>query len=382
MAALDASEAASDAAGGPRLRRERLDVGAAFVAPSGELQTWLAGVWSELLNLDRIGAEDDFFELGGNSIAATELFGRIEERTGARLLVSTIIDHPTVAKLAVLLAGDPEFPAGRSLVSMRSEGAEPPLYFFHVLTGEILVYRHLLRRLAPGRKVCGLQYPGHDRVPFPTLSIPEMAAIYVDAIREAQPRGPYFFAGFSLGGTIAYETAHQISAKGGEVGLLALIDSVPPRGAKLRGLRRVARKLARHLSLMSDIVPAAWPAYLFGVLRRSLRRERKESPVPAPARRPRSLAAYLYGRYDAYDPPPYHGPIKVLRCSRSGSEWNAANLGWAPFAKGLTEIAELPGDHVSIMGEPIVALVAAHLDKWLAEAEATSAARTSARGIG
>jgi thioesterase domain-containing protein len=210
-------------------------------------------------------------------------------------------------------------------------------------------------------------------VPFPTLSIPEMAAIYVDAIREAQPQGPYFLAGFSLGGTIAYETAHQISAKGGEVGLLVLIDSVPPRGgAKLRGLRRVARKLARHLSLMSDIAPAAWPAYLFGVLRRSLRRERRKPTVPAPALRPQSLAAYLFGRYDGYEPPPYHGPMKVLRCSRGGSEWNVANLGWADYAKGPIEIAELPGDHTSIMGEPIVALVAAYIDKWLAEAAAVA----------
>lgn len=370
MAALDASEAASGAGGERRLRRDRLDVGAAFVAPSGELQTWLAGVWSELLNVDRIGAGDDFFELGGTSLAASELFLRVEQRTGLRLPHSTIIDRPTVAKLAALLAGSPESLAGRSLVSMRSEGAEPPLYFFHVLTGEILVYRHLLRRLAPGRKVCGLQYPGHDRVPFPTLSIPEMAAIYVDAIREAQPQGPYFLAGFSLGGTIAYETAHQISAKGGEVGLLVLIDSVAPRGAKVRGLRHVARKLARHLSLMSDIAPAAWPGYLFGVLRRSLRRAPRQPTVPAPALRPQSLAEYLFGRYDSYNPPPYHGPMKVLRCSRSGSEWNLANLGWAPYAKGPLEIAELPGDHTSIMGEPIVALVAAYIDKWLAEAEA------------
>jgi thioesterase domain-containing protein len=62
--------------------------------------------------------------------------------------------------------------------------------------------------------------------------------------------------------------------------------------------------------------------------------------------------------------------MKVLRCSRSGSEWNAANLGWARYADGPIEIAELPGDHTSIMLEPIVALVAAYLDKWLAEAEA------------
>jgi hypothetical protein len=62
--------------------------------------------------------------------------------------------------------------------------------------------------------------------------------------------------------------------------------------------------------------------------------------------------------------------MKVLRCSRGGSEWNVANLGWADYAKGPIEIAELPGDHTSIMGEPIVALVAAYIDKWLAEAAA------------
>lgn len=381
MAALDALAPVSDAAGEPRLRRDRLDVAADFVAPGGELESWLAGVWSELLNVDRVGAEDDFFELGGDSLAASKLFLRIEERTGARLPQSTIIDRPTVAKLAALLAGNPQMPAGPNLVSMRSEGADPPLYLFHVLTGEVLAYRALLRRLAPGRKVCGLQYPGYDRVPFPTLSIPEMAAIYAEAIRKAQPQGPYFLAGFSFGGAIAYETAHQITESGGEVGLLVMIDTVPPRGgAKVYGLRRIARKLSRHFALLSDLPPAAWPAHLAGAIRHALRR--RQPAIPGPAQVDLSLGQYLYGQFNAYDPPPYAGPLKVMRCSRSGAEWNVENLGWGPYASGPVEIAELPGEHVAAMEEPVVALVAACLDKWLAEAAARSAAQTPARKQG
>jgi acyl carrier protein len=104
MAALEAAEAASDAAGERRLRRERLDVGAEFVAPSGELQTWLAGVWSELLNVDRVGALDDFFELGGDSLLAVHLNATLREAFQVDVPMVRVFESPTVSGLAQTIA--------------------------------------------------------------------------------------------------------------------------------------------------------------------------------------------------------------------------------------------------------------------------------------
>ena len=172
--------------------------------------------------------------------------------------------------------------------------------------------------------------------------------------------------------------ANQLSVSGGDVRLLVLIDTVPARGGKLRGLRRVARKFSRHLSLMSDVDPVHWAGYLLGVLRKEVKQLGARRAHRQRVNQPRTLGDFLYAQHEKYAPPSYHGPMKVLRCMRNGSHWNEENLGWATYAKGPIEIGEMPDDHTAVMGEPIVALVAAYLDKWLAEANSTV---SSASGI-
>jgi len=359
------------------LRRDRIDPGSDYVAPDGPVETRLAALWEEILHIDRIGARDNFFALGGDSMQAAALFQRLGAEFGTALAPSTILERPTVAELAPLLPGAAKRDSDGSLVVFQAGGEDPPLFFFHAAGGNVICYRHVIRHLGPGRRMFGFAYPHQDRIPALRLSIPQMAARYIETIKRIQPAGPYFLIGYSLGGNIAYEAARQLRARGDRMALVVLIDSLPP-DPLTKGLQRVARKLSIHLGVLSNEPVAAWGSYIWRRIRKEftqLGRKRKPTPTPdiaapvLPANPQQHVFDALSVAHAAYFPPPYDGPIKLLRCTQGGGvRWALAHLGWGGRALGGIELSELPTDHYNPMDEPIAGLVAAELKRWLAEA--------------
>jgi thioesterase domain-containing protein/acyl carrier protein len=357
------------------LRREKIDPGTDYVPPDTPLERRLAEIWEFVLKVDKVGRLDDFFELGGDSLQAVELFVRVESELGVVLSPSTIIDHPNVARLALLLAGDAASIATRSLVPLQNEGAEPPLFFVHEASGNLLSYRGLVQHLGTQRRMYGLQYPFQDQDPVPALAIPQMAAIYVEAIKHVQAGGPYYLVGYSFGGTVAYEIARQLRMRDDQVGLLVLIDA-GNRDGLVHGLQRLARKLSWHFAVLSERKPAQWAGYAIGALRKETERvetdlaERLRASKPLlPARLHALMSDTLMSALAEYSAPPIDVPIKLLRSNGPGARWSKRALGWADRAKGGVEVFDVPTDHYSVISEPVVALVAAYMRQWLAHAD-------------
>lgn len=359
------------------LRRDRINPGSDYVAPANPVETRLAALWAEVLQIDRIGSRDNFFALGGDSMQAATLFQRLGAEFGIALAPSVILERPTVAELAPLLPGAAKPESDGSLVVFQAEGEDPPLFFFHAAGGNVICYRHVIRHLGPGRRMFGFAYPHQDRVPALQLSVPQMAARYIETIKRIQPVGPYFLIGYSLGGNIAYETARQLRARGDRLALVVLIDSLPP-DPMTKGLQRLARKLSIHLGVLSNEPVAAWGPYVWQHIRKEFAgfgRKRKPAPAPEtpaaalPVNPQQHVVDALSAAHIAYVPPPYEGSIKLFRCTQGGGvRWALTHLGWGGRALGGVELSELPTDHYNPMGEPIAALVAAELKRWLAEA--------------
>src|SRR6195256_2406888 len=197
----------------------------AYMGPRDNVELQLVKLWEAVLDKQPVGIEDDFFELGGTSLLAARLFARIEEDFKLRIPLVTLVQAPTIKKLAqvIHLPGSPA--AWHSLVTIQPGGVRPPLFCIHGESGHLLMYRSLAQYLGPDQPIYGLQPQGLDGKQAPLTRIEDMAARYIKEMQVIQPEGPYFLAGYCMGGTIAFEMAQQLSGQGQRVDLLALLDT-------------------------------------------------------------------------------------------------------------------------------------------------------------
>jgi thioesterase domain-containing protein/acyl carrier protein len=198
---------------------------ARYVAPRNAIEHQLAQMWEDLLERHPIGVEENFFEAGGDSILAMSLLARIAQELGCNLPPAGILQAATIEKLAVALRQEARPEDWSPLVPIRAEGAKPPFFCVHPGGGNVLCYLQLAKQIGADRPFFGLQCPGVDGILPPLAEAEQMARLYVEAIRQVQPRGPYALGGWSVGGVFAYEMAQQLRAAGEQVRLLAMLDS-------------------------------------------------------------------------------------------------------------------------------------------------------------
>lgn len=211
------------------------------VPAQSETEHRLCEIWSEVLGIRPIGTADDYHDgLGGTSLQAVTIFARIERELGVRLPLVTLVEAPTVAKLASRI----DHPQGLdSLVVLREGGPGIPLFLIHDADGEILLYRNLARRLGD-RPVIGLQPQGRPDLPVVHTRIQDMAAHYVAKIRALYPQGPYLLGGLCAGGVLAYEMALQLEDLGEDARLVAVFDAADveaERAPSIENQRRIER---------------------------------------------------------------------------------------------------------------------------------------------
>jgi acetoacetyl-CoA synthetase len=334
-------------------------------------------IWETVLGLDGIGDEEGFFALGGTSLQAVQVFTLIRERLGVDLPLSALIETPTVAELTESVE-DP----GRHfqpLVQMRPGKDGPPLFLVHSIWGDVLGMRHLTIAMKSGVPVYGLRARGLNPGEEPQRSVEEMAATYVEVIREFQPEGPYRVAGHSFGGLLAFEIARLLGEQGEEVDWLGMIDAElglaahPPArrwryrlalpfhyaraalrdpGAALRALRRVPAALwHRGLSRLHRQPEVAEPAASW-----------MEGASPTHQR----LAQLFLDAAHAYRPRPYRGSMTYFLPTVRRLHVYADPLPiWREVTAGEIEIERVPGPHTGMVAGEAGRVVAAAIDRHL-----------------
>jgi amino acid adenylation domain-containing protein len=348
--------------------------GADHVAPRTATELRLAAIWEELLKVQRVGARDDFFDLGGHSLMATQVVARVHGTFGVELAVIDLFEAPTLEALAARI--DAGAPSQSALVPLRRGGSRTPFFCVHPVGGGVLAYLELSRRMHPEQPFYGLQGPtgqeSHD-------TLEAMATRYVDAIQEVQPHGPYLLGGWSMGGRVAYEMARQLQQRGETVALLAIIDARSHEdGPRLEDAEARAREVflfADHLSRLSGLNPEA--AGLLGqVDAEELKALLEDTPGAGASLPPQALAELraLWRVFSlnlrashAYQPGHYPGPLVLLRAAEGPREGLEEDLGWGALASGV-EVHEVPGDHFSLIAPPHVEQVAERLRELLERA--------------
>jgi len=196
-----------------------------YVAPRTDVEKQVAEIWQELMGLEKISIFDNFFTLGGRSLVAVQIMARIEKLTGKRLPLATLFEHSTIEKLSLRLNVDAKSITWESLVPIKPRGSKMPLYIVHGAGLNVLLFNALAMNMDEEQPVYGLQARGLNGIDEPLDVMEEIAANYITEIIAQNPTGPYALAGYSLGGTIAYEMAHQLIQMGKEVKMLAVFDT-------------------------------------------------------------------------------------------------------------------------------------------------------------
>ncbi|MFE7650110.1 amino acid adenylation domain-containing protein [Streptomyces phaeoluteigriseus] len=213
--------------------------------PRNSHEEKLCALFSELLGLERVGIEDDFFVLGGHSLLATRLSARIRKQFGIDMPLRTIIQYPTVAELAalVLIGGIPDDHAGSFEVVLplkRDPGTgKPPVWFFHGGGGLGWAYFTFVPYVQD-RPAYALQSRGSNARDPLAGSVAEMVDDYLARILEIQPEGPFNLVGWSYGGPLAHAVAVELDRRGHRVDLVAVLDAQPATDRPESGFKQVS----------------------------------------------------------------------------------------------------------------------------------------------
>jgi amino acid adenylation domain-containing protein len=320
-----------------------------YAPPRSDLEATLVGVWSRTLGLERVGVHDDFFELGGHSLLAVRLLAEVERATGVAMPVASLFNGgATVAGLANSIEVHPNTGASELLVPVQPYGTKPVLFFMHADEASMLTLRHFTRPLGPDQPVLGLL---PERVGYrfdPRKTVEDLAATMVAAVRSVQPHGPYYLAGYSMGGLFAYEVAGQLLAGGEEIGWLGLVDAGTPRvAARYISLRqRLARQRARTFGEASRKL---WEIGSRSV-RSTMRRLHLGRPGPGHDFDWRGAAKVAR----TYECRGHGGPLDVFATNDMIVTSHSRSLGWGDVHTGTLEVHEVLGNHFSMVQEPNV----------------------------
>jgi hypothetical protein len=329
-----------------------------FVAPRDALELELARIWEQVFQLGSVGVEDDFFELGGHSLIAGRMFAEIEKSCGRSVPPTTLLQAPTIEKLALLLRGEGEASRWSSLVPIQTGGSRLPLFCMHAGAGTILFYQDLAHALGPDQPVFGLQARGlYGRQP-PHADIEEMAAHYASEIRTVQPTGPYLLTGFCFGGLMAFAVASQLRREGSEVALLSSFEGGSPRfdyAHKGDSGAGAGEWVARHGKALRQLPQRERLSYLirkggprlelwFGDLRAWLHAPLgnllRNAGFPLPeALRETYFRPMTERATKRYSPAPYPGRIVLFQTE---GLFHDKHLGWDGYFQDGIEVHEIP----------------------------------------
>ena len=298
--------------------------------PSTPAEVTMAELWKHVLGLSEIGAEDNFFALGGDSLRASHLIRLIQEEFGREIPLSTLLRAPILARLAGIVenAADASLsPHASALVHLQPQGDRLPFFCISSTPDDASGFRDLATYLGEGQPFFAIANPIRENQSL--SDIPALARDAASLLRGFRPHGPYLLGGYCLGGILAVEVARQLTERGEQVPLVVLLDTPAP--GYPRALRHVAPYWRSLLRRMSG--PSSFPIARGG----HFVPERIAVPVV---------------QFDTFDEGILTRLVRVFLDARRG---------WNQVCAGEYRTHGVPGSHVTMLQAPHVEETARHL---------------------
>jgi len=346
---------------------------AGSLALSG-IEVVLTEWWKEFLNVQMVGPEDDFFDLGGHSIVGVRLLKSIRDKYGIDLDLSLLFDAPTIRQLAVHIQNQVSrvsLPQQDSiLVPLQTKGWRAPLFWIPGGLGStVLRFKGISALLGEERPVFGfVTNTSTESEDF--YKIENKAALFTREVRNLQPNGPYHIIGFCDGGYIAYEMAQRLTAEGQQIGFLGIVDCVDPHFPNnwQEKMRFILGKSAWHTKKIQARGLERWwtvSSVSSTIIKKKLLRllaDRGKSGLDlenSNEQKARHIA-------ENYFPKAYQGRCVVF-IGKDTYAYSALKrevdprLIWCKLAKSGAEVKVVPGDQVTMFDTPNVEVFAEHL---------------------
>jgi pimeloyl-ACP methyl ester carboxylesterase len=324
-------------------------------------------MWIDLLGTSILRPSDNFFNIGGNSLLAVQLFSKIAKKYRLNLPLSLLLEatdfqnfvNAVKIKLNSTKDSSPlnrKLPnAYSSIVSIKASGQKNPVFCFHGVGGNVLNYMSLVPAFSANRPLVGLQSRGMDGIQPMTDSIEEMAKFYITEMKAVQPHGPYFLAGGSMGGTIAFEVAQQLTLQGETIEKLVMFDTFGPN-INIKVYDKSDRSFWQNLKIS------------FFYRRKTFTNKVKvkflnlfNQRIPLEIR----LFNLEMNNYQAlwkYRPQIYSGDLHIIRAKMKSAGWYSDPLmGWSETIIGKIETYEIEGNHNDFIESPELCKVFAKL---------------------
>lgn len=336
--------------------------------PATPAEIVLAKIWSEVLGVKNIGLNDNFFDLGGHSLLAMRVIEKTRQSFDKNVAMNWLFTAPTISQFSKLLEVKPDSASGLS-EGLRGRGNGTPFFYvpqihgFGFMPGDLA--RHLNDKV---RYFDGLQYPGlNGGEPLPR-TVEEIAAYIVPQIQAIWPNGPYYLMGWSFGGAMAFEIAHQLQAKGHEVKLVLLIDSraLGPSSKIELSMWESIKRFMQHMSKLHG-------RERLTLIGQTIARRFGWSPSPIKGNVANQSAGEMTPIMEAslqaargYSPKPYDGKVVLFQIENweffEGFRYLPdPSFGWNKLVRGGLKIVRVPGDHATIVLEPAAAKLAENI---------------------
>ena len=346
-----------------------------YVPPSDVIERQLADIWQTTLGIPLISVRTSFFSLGAGSLAALRLITKMNRVYAMELGLASLITASTIESIAELIRTRFAPNTDSSVVPLQPHGTRPPLFIVHGVGGNVVNFYGLSMRVGPDQPVYGIQSQALVANQPALLHLKDMATHYIKDIRRVQPEGPYHLLGYSFGGTVVLEMAHQLRAAGEEVALVGMIDSKSKDyEVQLTRLTNVQTKVNRRVTrFMGNTDRLDWKSRVKYVHEKLTTRAIRFACMAAAALNMKQVPAFMRSAYDInyvavqnYTVRPYDGKLILFRASYQGEEEGEYDLGWSSIFKQGVEIHDLPGDHERIFLEPNIDQLASSLRESLA----------------
>ncbi len=347
----------------PPLRSNDTQQEVELVAPRDETERLLCRIWSQVLGVNRIGIDDNFFAIGGHSLLAAKLFARLDEAFGCSLPLGVLFAAPTIRSLAECYRAPVERKTLSVLVPLRTGGKLSPIFAVPGVFGNVIGFAALARELGSEQPFYGLQSVGLDGTESPVASIEEMATLYLEEMQSVQAHGPYAILGACFGATVAYEMTRQLLAAGEEVGFLGLLDPTRREGKRVAQKPSLAPRIFRRVAAVGSFLAERGQLYREELRRLSVRDRVKylaakfhllsglignPNAFKAAERELNQIEVYRANllALDRYRRQPLGGRLRTLevfQTTRPGRDNVPDGIDWQVLWKGSIKHHEVPG---------------------------------------